>query len=141
MGGLPMASGADSSTIDQTTATGVSIITTIAQRIIQARKQHYLWAYAHLGKDFLLLYQQFLRDDRIIKVLGAQGSEAYKTISPLEIQGDFDVMIDVTSDSLMRQERRAEAQSLMQISAQIAPVMAQSGAPLNLRPFMEKVLD
>ncbi len=46
MGGLPMASGADSQTIDQQTATGVSIITTIAQRLIQARKQHYLWAYA-----------------------------------------------------------------------------------------------
>ena len=55
-----MTSGADSQTIDQQTATGVSIITTIAQRIIQARKQHYLWAYAQLGKDFLLLYQQFL---------------------------------------------------------------------------------
>ncbi|HSV08595.1 MAG TPA: hypothetical protein VLI07_18910, partial [Candidatus Binatus sp.] len=36
MGGLPMASGADSQTIDQQTATGVSIITTIAQRIIQS---------------------------------------------------------------------------------------------------------
>jgi hypothetical protein len=141
MGGLPYSSGADSQTIDQQTATGVSIITTIAQRIIQARKQHYLWSYATLGKHFLLLYQQFLRDDRVIGVLGPQGAQAYKTISPLEIQGDFDVLIDVTSDSLMRQERRAEAQSLLQIAGQLAPVMAQSGAPLNLKAFMEKALD
>jgi hypothetical protein len=141
MGGLPYSSGADSQTIDQQTATGVSIITTIAQRIIQARKQHYLWSYATLGKHFLLLYQQFLRDDRVIGVLGPQGAQAYKSISPLDIQGDFDVMIDVTSDSLMRQERRAEAQSLMQIAGQLAPVMAQSGAPLNLKAFMEKTLD
>jgi hypothetical protein len=41
----------------------------------------------------------------------------------------------------MRQERRAEAQSLMQIAGQLAPVMAQSGAPLNLKAFMEKTLD
>src|SRR5262245_32829276 len=141
MGGLPMASGADSSTIDQETATGVSIITTIAQRLIQARKQHYLWAYAHLGKDYLLLYQQFLRDDRIVKVLGSQGAAAYKQISPLDIQGDFDVSIDVTSDSLVRQERRAEANALLQMAASVAPIMAQSGSPLNLKAFMEKALD
>jgi hypothetical protein len=141
MGGLPYASGADSSTIDQQTATGVSIITTIAQRIIQARKQHYLWAYAKLGKQFLQLYQQYLREDRVVRILGVPGAHAYKTITPLDIQGDYDVMIDVTSDSLMRQERRAEAQSLMQMAVQAAPVFAQSGAPLNLKAFMEKTLD
>src|SRR4030095_9569854 len=102
MGGLPMAAGADSQTIDQQTATGVSIITTIAQRILHAREQHYLWASAKLGNHFLLLYQQFLRDPRVIKILGTQGAQAFKTITPLEIQGDFDVSIDVTSDSLMR---------------------------------------
>ena len=141
MGGLPYASGADSTTIDQQTATGVSIITTIAQRIIQARKQQYLWAYAKLGRHFLLLYQQFLRDERVVAVVGRQGADAYKTITPLEIQGEFDVTIDVTSDSLVRQERRAESQSLMQIAGSLAPIMAQSGAALNLRAFMEKVLD
>ena len=140
MGGLPYSSGADSQTIDQQTATGVSIITTIAQRLIQARKQHYLWAYAKLAKNFLLQYQQFLRDERPIKILGAAGAEAYRTITPLEVQGDFDITIDVTSDSLMRQERRAEAQSLLQIAAQVQPVFAQSGAPLNLKAFMEKTL-
>jgi hypothetical protein len=141
MGGLPYASGADSQTIDQQTATGVSIITTIAQRIIQARKQHYLWAYAHLGRDFLLLYQQFLRDDRVVRVLGAQGAQAYRSVNPIDIQGDFDVTIDVTSDSLLRQERRAESQSLLQIAVSSAPMMAQSGAALNLKAFMEKTLD
>jgi hypothetical protein len=141
MGGLPYASGADSTTIDQQTATGVSIITTIAQRIIQSRKQQYLWSYAQLGKHFLLLYQQFLRDDRVVQIVGRRGAEAYRSISPLEIQGDFDVTIDVTSDSLVRQERRAEAQSLLQMAAGVAPVMAQSGVAINLRPFMEKVLD
>ena len=141
MGGLPYGSGTDSSPLDQTTATGVSIITTIAQRIIQARKQHYLWAYAGLGKQFIQLYQQYLRDDRIIRILGAPGAQAYKTITPLDIQGDYDILIDATSDSLMRQERRSESQSLLQIAAQAAPIFAQSGSPLNLRTFMEKTLD
>src|SRR5215469_9261649 len=127
MGGLPMNSGVNSQTVDQSTATGVSIITTIAQRIIQARKQHYLWAFAELGKHFLLLYQQFLREERVVKIVGQQGAEAYRTITPDQIAGDYDVSIDVTSDSLMRQERRAEAQSLMQMAAQVQPIFAQSG--------------
>jgi hypothetical protein len=141
MGGLPYAGGADSQTIDQQTATGVSIITSIAQRIIQARKQHYLWSYAKLGKHFLLLYQQFLRDERIVKIAGPVGARRFKTIGPLDLQGDFDVMIDVTGDSLLRQERRAEAQSLLQIAAQIAPISAQLNAPLNMRAFVENALD
>ena len=141
MGGLPMASGANSQTIDQQTATGVSIITTIAQRLIQARKQHYLWAYAELGKQFLLLYQQFLREERVVKIVGREGANAYRRITPEQVQGDYDVIIDVTSDSLNRQERRAEAQALVQIAAQVQPIFAQSGAPLNLKAYMEKLLD
>jgi hypothetical protein len=141
MGGLPMASGADSQTIDQQTATGMSIITTIAQRIIQSRKQHYLWAYADLSRHFLELYQQYLRDDRVVPILGANGAIDYRTISPLEIQGGYAVTIDVTSDSLLRQERRAESQSLLQIASQVQQVFAMSGAPLNLKAFMEKTLD
>ena len=141
MGGLPYASGADQQTIDQQTATGISIITSIAQRIIQARKQHYLWAYAHMGKHFLQLYQQFLRDDRIVKITGEAGRAVWGSISPLDIQGDFDVTIDVTSDSLLRQERRAEAQSLVQILASVQPVASASGTPLNLKAPIEALLD
>jgi hypothetical protein len=141
MGGLPMNSGVNSQNVDQSTATGVSIITTIAQRIIQARKQHYLWAFANLGKQFLLLYQQFLRDDRVVKIVGQAGAQAYRAITPLEIQGDYDVTIDVTADSLMRQERRAEAQSLLQMASTFQPIFAQTGSPLNLKAFMDKTLD
>ena len=140
MGGLPYNSGV-SGNVDQSTATGVSIITTIAQRIIQARKQHYLWSYARLGKHFLLLYQQFMRDDRVVRILGLEGAQSYQLVTPLEIQGDYDITIDATSDSLMRQERRAESQSLMQVAGSLAQVMAMSGAPLNMKAFMEHLLD
>jgi len=141
MGGLPYAGGADSQTIDQETATGMSIITSIAQRIIQARKQHYLWCYAELGKHFLLLYQQFLREERVVKIAGPVGARRFRSITAMDLQGDFDVMIDVTGDSLMRQERRAEAQSLLQVAAGIAPIAAQLNSPLNMRAFVELALD
>jgi hypothetical protein len=141
MGGLPYASGAEQGTFDQQTATGVSIITSIAQKIIQARKQHYLWSYARLGKHFLQLYQQFLRDDRIIEITGEGGNAIWTEISPLDIQGDFDVTIDVTSDSLLRQERRAEAQALLQLLASVQQIATMSGTPLNLKAPIEAVLE
>src|SRR4029077_11727082 len=49
MGGLPMAGGVSSGSIDQQTATGMSIITSIAQKIIQARKQHHMWAFSKVA--------------------------------------------------------------------------------------------
>ena len=128
MGGLPYAGGADSQTIDQETATGISIITSIAQRIIQARKQHYLWAYAKLGKHFLLLYQQFLRDERVVRVLGPAGARPYRTVSPLDMQGDFDVTIDVTArlaDAAGAPRRGAGAAAVI---ASIAPDRRRSRA-------------
>src|SRR4029077_4933953 len=137
LGALPMAGGADSQTIDQQTATGVSIITTIAQRIIQSRKQNYPWAYAELGQHFLMLYQQFQRTSKIVPILGMEGADAYREVTPLQLQGEYELTIDVTSDSLVRQERRAEKQSLFQIAVQAQPMMAQSGAPLNLKAHWE----
>ena len=142
LGGLPYGSGSDSGGgIDQETATGISIITSIAQRLIQARKQHYLWAYAKLGKHFLQLYQQFLRDDRIVKITGSVGGATWKSVSPLDLQGDFDVTIDVTSDSLLRQERRAEAQTLLQAMAGVAQIAAVSGTPINMKAPIENMLE
>jgi hypothetical protein len=41
----------------------------------------------------------------------------------------------------MRQEKRAENQALVTMAMQAAPIMAQAGAPLDLRHFWEKLLD
>jgi hypothetical protein len=73
--------------------------------------------------------------------VGEAGAETWTQVSPLDLQGDFDVTIDVTSDSLLRQERRAEAQSLLQLLGGIAQVAAVSGTPINLRAPIEGVLD
>jgi hypothetical protein len=54
----------------------------------------------------------------------------------MDFQGDWAVTIDVMEESMMRQERRAEAQSLMQMAGQLSQAM-----PLNMKAFMELVLD
>jgi hypothetical protein len=136
MGGLPMAGGVSSGTIDQETATGMSIITSIAQKIIQARKQHYTWAYEQIGEQFLQVMSQMMREDRAISVMGKEGHRRLVLVSPLDIQGDFDVKISVMDDSMLRQEKRAESQALLQTAANVSQIL-----PLNMKAFMEHFLD
>src|SRR5215831_3906340 len=63
MGGLAFAGGTEGGLSNaQNTATGMSIVTSIAQRIIQARKQHYMWAYSKIGEMFLGMMGQMLRE-------------------------------------------------------------------------------
>jgi hypothetical protein len=74
LGGLPMAGGVSGGSIDQKTATGMSIITSIAQKLIQARKQHHMWAYSKVGELFLGMMGQMIRQERVIPQMGADGS-------------------------------------------------------------------
>jgi hypothetical protein len=139
MGGLPFQGGANSG-VDQTTATGVSIINSIAQQLLAARKQQYLWAYERIGHQFLSISQQFMRDNEVITKVGPGGAMEGMEISPLSIQGVFDVKIQAATESLMRQERRAEWQTLLNMALQGAGVSAQLGANLNIKAFWESLL-
>jgi hypothetical protein len=141
MGGLPFTGGAESQNLPVNTATGMSIITNIAQAILARRKIQYQRAYGKIGQMFLELDQQFMTDDRLVEVLGEEGARRYFEVGPLDIQGVYDVELEVTGESMMRQERRAENQALTTMAVQAAPVMQQLGVPLNLRRFWERLLD
>ena len=141
MGGLPFTGGAQSQTLPTDTATGVSIVTNIAQAILARRKSQYQRAFGKIGQMFLELDQQFLRENKLVEILGADNTRRYLEVSPLDIQGIYDVELDVTGESMLRQERRAESQALVTMAVQSAIIMAQAGQPLNLRRFWEKLLD
>jgi hypothetical protein len=141
MGGLPYTGGAESQTIDQKTATGISIVTNIAQAILARRKKQYTRTFAKIGQHFLALDQQLLREDRLIEIVGEGGMREYMNVNWKQIRGIFDVSVEMTGDSLMRQERRAESGALLTMAMQSAPLMQQLGTPLNVRRFWEKHLD
>lgn len=142
MGGLPYTGGADSQTVDTKTATGISIVNSIAQAVLARRKQMYMRSFAQIGSMFLGLDQQFLREERLVEIIGAGGARRYVEINPLQTQGYFNVNVKMMGDSMMRQERRAEAQALLTMAMQFAAPQAQLGTrPLNLDKFWEKVLD
>jgi hypothetical protein len=140
MGGMPYASGAQSTQVDQKTATGIQIITDIATRVIETRKLAYQEAFVKMGMAFLDLMQQFMVEPRTIAILGKGGATTFLEVDPAQLQGRYDVFYDIQGDSLQRQERRAEAQSLYQMALQAAPLHAQFASPLNLDEFMTKLL-
>ena len=139
MGGLPFQGGANSG-IDQTTATGVSIINSIAQQLLAARKQQYLWAYERIGTQFLSISQQFMREKETLTKVGPEGGMLGMEVDPLDIQGVFDVKLQAATESMMRQERRAEWQTLLNMALQGAGISEQLGAPLNIKAFWESLL-
>jgi hypothetical protein len=139
MGGLAFAGGTESGLSNaQNTATGMSIVTSIAQRIIQARKQHYMWAYSKVGELFLGMMGQMLREERVIPSIGTAGMNQLKVVHPLQLQGEFDVNVNVMDESTVRQEKLSEAMALVNLAGQLAAI---PGANINMRPFLERVLD
>jgi len=138
LGGLPFAGGADSTVqgAGGSTATGMSIITSVAQKMIQARKQQYSWAWARIGELFLGMMGQMIREGRVISQVGPGGIQQLLEVHPLHLQGQFNVTVSVMDESTVRQERQTEAMALMNMAGTFGPMMG-----LNMKPFMEKVLE
>jgi hypothetical protein len=134
MGGIPYAGSVNE--LNQTTATGMSIVTSIAERMIKARTANFAWAYAQIGEMFLSMMSQFVRQERAYLIEGRGGAPQTMLVSPSDFQGDWTVKVDVMEESMMRQERRSEAQALMQMAGQLAQAV-----PLNMEAFMTRVLE
>jgi hypothetical protein len=135
LGGLPMAGGVSSGSVDQETATGMSIITSIAQKLIQARKQQYAWAWGQVGELFLGMMGQMIREERVIASVGPQGKQQLQAVHPLDLQGEFDVAINVMDESTVRQERRSEAMALVNL---LVPLQMMGVDP---KPAIEMLLE
>lgn len=140
MGALPGTGNVDSQTVDQQTATGMSIITNIAQQVIQIRKMAYQTAFARVGGHFLDLMRQFMVMPRLVGLLGHGGARIFTEIDPEALQEGFDVTYDIQGDSMVRQERRAEAQAFATMIYQFAPIQSQFGTAFNLDAVAERFM-
>lgn len=136
-GFAPFLSGSDNQGMDQKTATGVSIITSLAQRRTGAKKQHALWAFRRVAEQFIALDQQFLTEPKDIEVTGRDGASTWVRIEPGAIQGRYGIEVDPVAEQTVKSERLAQKQSMVQVASQVAPVAAAMGTPLNYRAFVE----
>lgn len=142
-GGAPFMSGADSGpgSTDQTTATGVNIVTSLAQKQMGARRVNFGQAYEKMGYQWVSMLQQFIREDRAIRVAGKDAQDYVQILTPESIQGHFDVTLKLSSEDGMKQERMAQAQAKLQVAVQAAPIFQSVQTPLNLKQFMDDYLE
>lgn len=142
VGGLSFSTGGSSTTVDQQTATGVSIVTNLAQRRIAAKKQNFTISDSAVANQFIELDRQFITEERWVEIVGKDGLPAFTAINPDHWQDiDLKVKIEAMDESLVRQEKRAEAQSLLQIAVSSAPVFQATGDALNLKAYNDLVLE
>lgn len=137
----PFASGAQSATVDQKTATGASIVMSAAQKSLASKKYQTMQAIKLEGQQRLKNCQQFVDGSKLVHVLGKNGALSFRDIDILEMQGEYIIELAPMSESIMRQEKRAEALQLSQVLLNMAPLAAAGGAPLNIEEILKWTME
>jgi len=133
-GGMGLMSGLDNS-IDNKTATGISVVTNLAQKRLLARRKAFTAGFKRKAAQDISNMRQFLTEEKMIPQIGRDGAIAFHQIAPEDLDDiRFQVEIEVGSDSFVQQERRAQMNAMLTTLSQIAPVMAQTqGVTVNLQ--------
>ena len=138
----PFTSTSEARSIGANTATEAALVTNLGQRATLAIKSQIFYAYGRIGEQRMRLNQQFIRQPVYIDYLGIDQQAEQEEILP-QLLTDYDYLFDITpmSESLQRQEKRAENQGLFQIIANSQAVATASGSPWNLKAAQERLLD
>lgn len=136
----PFTSGTETATVDQKTATGASIVMNAAQQSMAAKKWQFQKGLAREAEQRIKNLQQFITEDKLIHIVGHDGAVAFRSLTPRDIEGEYVVEIEPMGESLMRQERRAEALQLSQVLAQMAPLAQAMGTPINMQEVLKWAL-
>lgn len=142
----PFTSTSEASRIGADTATEAALVTNLAQRATIAMKTNLNQAYQRIGQQRTELNKQFLRSNIAVHRVGLDNEPEQVEIAPYLLQGGFDFDITPMNESLMRAERRAEANAMLTTMAQIVPLiaaLAQGGnaTMLNMDEFVRLWLE
>ena len=144
----PFTSTSEARTIQANTATEASLVASVAQQSMGAAKARWYQTAERIGQQMLELDQQYVRDPVYVTVLDLDQQPEIKEIIPELLQGEYNFSVRPMSESLIRQERRAEATTHFQALMQILPTMAglsmqtQGQIPaLNPIPILEDYLE
>lgn len=137
----PFTSTSEARATGANTATEASLVSSIAQRSMADAKASLYRTYERIGQLFVELDQQFVRDPVYVTVLDLDERPEVAEILPEMLQGEFSFSIKPMSESLIRQERRAEAMTLFQALVQAMPAFAAAQTPLNMKVLLEDLLE
>lgn len=122
------------------TATEIATLSQIAQNAASKMKDQITYALKRIGNQGMRLNQQFVRETTYFSRLGLDRQPVIDEIAPHSYQGDFEFTMKPDTESNIRAEQRSEAQQLVTVMTQVAPVAAAMGAPLNPKPFIDRWL-
>ena len=133
----PFVSGADMQTIDQSTATGISVLSEVAGRLLKfksAQVHFKIWqrVFEQWGNDV----QQFMSDDLWVRIVGPDGATEFERLTPDDVVGDFDFINKAGGEASSKAQRKTE---MIQLAQTLAP-FAQAGLvslPVLLREVAE----
>jgi predicted Fe-S protein YdhL (DUF1289 family) len=145
-GGFPFTSTSEARNVGADTATEAALVSSMAQRSVSAAKINLNYMYRRIGQQMVELNQQYITEPLIVTAVGADNEYELREIVPEMLAGEWEFDIGPMNESLMRQERRAEAQALYQLASAGAAAhsmyaQAGIGKALNLDAFMEDVLE
>lgn len=129
--------------MDNSTATGISIMSNNAMNRVLTKRQRIYDALTDKGYMEIALNQQLMRNPVDIRLPGMTQDVPYRfaKVQPQDILCDCDYTIEAATESMNRQERRQEALLLLQTLTPLIPLAPQMGMMLNMQPMIEKVLD
>jgi len=124
-GSQPFTSTDEARTAGANTATEASLVASIAQKSMGTVKTHWYQTCERIGQQFLELDQQYVREPVFKSVIDIDQPMETQVILPEVLQGEFNFSIKPMTESLIRQERRAEATAHFQALMQVLPMTAQ----------------
>lgn len=119
----PYVSGADSSGIDQNTATGVSVLQEVASRLLrfkasQLQNKVYQRSFEMWGD----MIQQYLDHDIAVKITNEQGQDEWTEFGPQDVAGHFHYKLEGSDEPLSKATQKSEAIAFLNALSPLAPL-------------------
>lgn len=133
-------SGGASETIDQHTATGISIVQSMAQKLILAMRGVIWQEYRRKGLQEIALIQQFMvRGETFREKSGADYE--FLTVFPWDIQGECDYDAEDADADLNQQQERQQQLLLFNTLATQMPNLNLTDAQVHFVPIIQKLFE
>jgi hypothetical protein len=123
----PYVSGTESVGADQNTATGVSVLTEVASKLLrfkagQIQYKVFQRVYEQWGADI----QQYMTEPVWARIAGPGSEQSFHQVTPDEVQGEFDFKLVGSEESLSQQQRQNSAIALVNACAPLIQLGAFS---------------
>jgi hypothetical protein len=130
-GAVSAISGANPESINGATATQYQGVVSMAAKRLMRKKQQVLYALRRVGLQQIKLNQALLSQPERIR-LQAESGGGWDVVTPQQIQGDLEFEVEDVAESLLQEQRRAQALALAQFYIGNLPAFQAGGLLPNM---------